>query len=79
MNLYMISQDVNDNYDTYDGAVVAADNPLSAQAMHPSGFNKDFTFSNYEWCNIQDVKVELIGKAKSGTKAGVILASFKAG
>ena len=79
MNLYLISNVVNGGYDTYDSAVVAAENPLSAQATHPSGCEGEFNNYNHTWCNIQDVKVELIGKAKAGTKAGVILASFKAG
>ena len=81
MNLYMIYQIENNNYDTYDGAVVAAENPLSAQAVHPNGSDEGFNtrWPDHSWCNIQDVKVELIGKAKAGTKAGVICASFNAG
>ena len=79
MNLYTIYQTVNSDYDTYDSAVVAAENPLSAQATHPSGRDEEYNCYNGSWCNIQDVKVELIGKAKAGTKVGVIVASFNAG
>jgi hypothetical protein len=79
MNLYLIYQTKNTDYDTYDSAVVAAENPLSAQATHPSGREGEFNDYNHTWCNIQDVKVELLGKAKKGTKAGIIVVSFNAG
>jgi hypothetical protein len=38
MNLYLISQDSNDGYDTYDCAVVAATSPEDARKIHPSSF-----------------------------------------
>ena len=79
MNLYLIYQTVNDDYDTYDSAVVAAENPLSAQATHPCGYVQSPRWTDHSWCNVQDVKVDLLGKAKAGTKAGVICASFNAG
>jgi hypothetical protein len=81
MNLYTIYQTVNSDYDTFDSAVVAAENPLSAQATHPNGEDAEFNarWTDHSWCNIQDVEVTLLGKAKAGTKAGVICASFNAG
>ncbi len=75
MNLYLISQDVNTEYDTYDAAVVAAASEKSAQKKHPGGGGSDFG----SWATPEKVKVKLIGKAVRGTKAGVILASFNAG
>lgn len=36
MNLYLISQDQNSDYDTYDSAVVAANNEDEARYTHPS-------------------------------------------
>ena len=36
MNLYLISQDHNDDYDTYDSAVVAAENEDAARETHPN-------------------------------------------
>lgn len=36
MNLYLISQDKNNDYDTYDSAVVAAKSPQDAKEIHPS-------------------------------------------
>jgi len=38
MKLYRISQDKNDGYDTYDSAVVAAENENEAKLIHPSSF-----------------------------------------
>ena len=35
MNLYRISQDINNNYDTYDSAIVAASSEESARRIHP--------------------------------------------
>lgn len=48
--------------------------------IHPSGEQwdgKETMFS--DWTIAENVKVEYIGEAKSGTKRGVICASFNAG
>lgn len=37
MNLYLISQNDNRGYDTYDSAVVAAESEAQARAIHPNG------------------------------------------
>ena len=74
MNLYLISQRVNNDYDTYDSAVVCAKNKKEAQNIHPSGFKCNLT-----WCSSENVLVELIGQSKKGLKKGVIVASFNAG
>lgn len=73
MKLWKISQDVNNNYDTFDSAVVAAETKKEARSIHPSDG------SDYGWCDIKDVKVYCIGEAEKGTKKGVICASFNAG
>jgi hypothetical protein len=79
MNLYLIYQTENVDYDIYDSAVVAAECGLQAQATHPSGFDGCFQDHDSNWCHAADVKVTLLGKAKAGTKAGVICSSFNAG
>ena len=73
MNLYLISQNVNVNYDTYDSAVVCADNEDEARMIHPaSGYQfasadcikwdgEDVKWST--WCAAKDVKVNFIGTA----------------
>lgn len=74
MKLFIISQDTNTDYDTYDSAVVCADNEEEAKKITPA---EAFPGT---WCaDINDVKVEYIGEAKEGTKKGVILSSFNAG
>lgn len=73
MKLFRISQDVNDEYDTYDSAIVAAQTKKEAQHT-PIGHD-----NSYEWASPADVNVEYLGMAKRGTKKGVILTSFNAG
>lgn len=81
MNLYKLTQSVNNDYDTYDSAVVAAKTEEDAKFIHPSGrrfITKDDYFG--DWVKkVEDIKAELIGKAVKGTEAGVIVASFNAG
>ena len=81
MNLYLIYQKVNANYDTYDSAVVAAASEEEAKWIHPEDYKFwDGEASEYSsWCNVKDVKVDKIGLAKPYTKKGIILASFNAG
>lgn len=80
-NLYLISQKVNINYDTYDSAVVCAESKTKAKMMHPSGnLGWDGTTSSWDsWCDSEDVKVELIGKANKNLTIGVVCSSFNAG
>ena len=79
MRLFLISQDVNNDYDTYEGAIVAAENENEARNIHPSGNSKAFNSSYNTWCDPEHVQVIQIGLASPGTKSGVILSSFKAG
>lgn len=82
MNLYLLSQDVNNEYDTYDSAVVAALSEDEARMIHPRNYSEpwDGTMEEYStWCNASDVRVTLIGVALESQEAGVILASFNAG
>ena len=79
MNLYKISQTVNNHWDTYDSAIVAAESKEIARSIHPSHCKGLQEWNNYGWCAKEDVKVKLIGTAIKGTKTGVILASFNAG
>ena len=81
MKLYLISQDSNMEYDTYDSAVVCADTPEQARLTHPNGC--DDWEGEHEiygpWCDAKDVNVEEIGLAHPNMVKGVIMASFKAG
>jgi hypothetical protein len=47
MNLYLISQDKVDGYDTYSDAVVSAKSAIDARKIHPCGFVTHI--SNGKW------------------------------
>ena len=80
MKLWLISQDANSGYDTFDALVVAAKTEGAARLLHPEGVDADWDYTYTAWCRTPDqVEVELIGNAKPGTKEGIILASFNAG
>ena len=74
MKLYVLSQDTNNNYDTFDSAVVAAKNETDAR-------NTQVGYASLcnTWVPPDDVTVRRIGTATKGTEAGVIVASFNAG
>ncbi len=81
MNLYLLTQDVNDDWDTYQGAVVAAESEDEARNIHPSGNldEKAWNPRRQDWCRREQVQVEYIGVAKEGTERGVILTDYKSG
>lgn len=84
MNLYLISQNVNTDWDTYDFAVVAAESASLAQRTYPGVYlPRDWPESSYddldEWTSPANVHVKYIGEAAYDIAAGVICASFKAG
>jgi hypothetical protein len=83
MNIYLITQNVNNNYDTYDSAVVAAATEQEAKEVNP-GWNgprwwEDENRCSYSsWASHPDqVEAELIGTTDHAP--GVILSSFNAG
>jgi hypothetical protein len=80
MNLYLISQTDRNDYDTYDSAVVAAENEEDARKIHPGEYEEWTTHSYRTWASSPDlVTVRLIGQAAPGIETGVVLASFNAG
>ena len=80
MKLWRISQKVNNDYDSYDSAIVAAVSKKDAKAIHPNGSACEENATDfYCWCALSDVEVEYIGVAAKSIKRGVILASFNAG
>jgi hypothetical protein len=80
MKLWKISQDKNNDLDTYDSAVVAADTESEAKMMNPLN-GKDIKPEPYSsWVgDPTDVQCEYIGEAKNGTQKGVVCASYNAG
>ena len=86
MKLWLIIQRENNDYDTYDEAVVAAETDEEARHMNPeNGCRMDWANVSARaykgcWCTSPDaVLVRYLGEAKEGTEAGVISASFNAG
>lgn len=83
MNLYILSQSVNNDYYTFDAALVCAESEAEARKIHPYGCDtSDPTTPKYikeAWVEMKDVHVTLIGVANPGVPKGVILASFNAG
>lgn len=79
MKLWLISQNENNGYDTYDSAVVAAETEELARITMPSDY-EEFGREYGAWCSGPEmVKVELLGDAAPNITAGVICASFNAG
>lgn len=80
MKIYKISQDVNKDYDTYDSAVVYAENEEEAKSIHPNCSILNSTYDYIQtWALPENVKVEYLGENPNVTGTYVILASFNAG
>ena len=79
MKLWLLTQDKNTDYDTFDSMIVAANTKCEARKIGPYGdITKGTTCSGWVR-DPKDVKVEYLGMAKRGTKCGIVLASFNAG
>ena len=81
MKLFLIKQDQNTDYDTYDSAVVAAPDEETAKKMDPgTGKPVEKWNANYSsWCNGPEyVTVRYLGEAVD-VEQGVVCASFNAG
>uniref|UniRef100_A0A6M3K9T3 Uncharacterized protein n=1 Tax=viral metagenome TaxID=1070528 RepID=A0A6M3K9T3_9ZZZZ len=84
MKLYRISQEVNNDYDTYDSAVVCAESESEARIIVPGGEDIEFGGEKEYWMNNvwtvpESVSVEYLGEARPDLPKGVVLASFNAG
>ena len=83
LKLYLITQGKRTGYDTYDSAVVAAENAEIAANIHPSDgapLNEyDHEYDGTWVTDASQVTVTLIGTAAKNVQAGVICASFNAG
>lgn len=76
MNIYKISQTVNNSYDTYDSAIVIAKTKEDARQISPDGWGGTFP----TWAYMpRAVQVECVGKALKGSVTGIVLASYRAG
>jgi hypothetical protein len=91
--LYLLTQDFNRGYDTFDSCVVCADSEEAAKQIHPRGA----IYVESRWCEEdrymvwggwgdndwafkpEQVTVVRIGVADESTAIGVVCASFNAG
>lgn len=79
MKIYKIWQTVNNDYDTYDGFVVYANNEDEAKQIQPLNIENDIHYRT-DWVNkVEDIQIEYLGEAKEDADVGIILSSFNAG
>jgi hypothetical protein len=80
MKLFLISQDQNNDYDTYDSAVVAAPDEETAKQMNPANGKPVDEWERNTWCNgPEHVTVRYLGDAVGDVEQDVVCASFNAG
>lgn len=83
MNLYLISQDVNTDWDSYDLAVVIAESKDDARTIHPGGSHYESHpykgYYSYSWTDQENVQVKFLGVADKSLSRGVVCASFNGG
>lgn len=81
LQLFLISQEQNGDYDVFDSAVVAAYDAETARNMNPRDGNAmDWDGASDEWCrSVSDVSVRFLGNAHDDVEPGVICSSFNAG
>jgi hypothetical protein len=80
MKLYLLKQNDNNNYDTYDSCLVCAENEADARTIDPNGneFKEGARYN--EWALSKDsITCEEIGEANDKQERGVVIASFNAG
>lgn len=82
MKIYLLSQDDNNDYDTYDSIIVCAENEQDARTIAPNGevFIEKEGVGYTSWARkAENIKCEEIGTANENQKRGVVLSSFNAG
>jgi|WetSurMetagenome_2_1015567.scaffolds.fasta_scaffold67863_3 hypothetical protein len=80
LKLYLLTQDEEIGYDTFDSCIVAAKDENEAKQYHPSGRLNDREDNWGDWPTNKDVITCIeIGKANKEQQVGVIIASFNAG
>ena len=77
MNIYLLTQNDNRGYDTYDSCVVYAESEDAARLILPSEYAE---FGGGDWASSPEgVEVQYLGATGNVADPGVILASFNAG
>ena len=85
VNLYLLEQEENGDYDTFDSIVVCAKSAKEARKIHPRG---DWSFKDADklltahsgWCSSPSAVVcTLLGKADKSVVPGIVHTSYRAG
>jgi hypothetical protein len=80
MKLYLLTQNDNNDYDTYDSVLVCAKDEADARTIPPNG---DVFEENQQWSGwaikASSIDCEEIGKANNKQERGVIISSYNAG
>ncbi len=85
MYLYRIFQKVNNNYDTFDSAIVCAPDAEAARFIHPADYGTDEWWTweprpYSSWVPLDQVQVKYIGIAAPDIPSpSVVCASYNAG
>ena len=77
MKLYLLEQNDNDDYNTYDSCLVCAENEADARTIVPNGneFKENERWSSWALSK-ESIICKEIGNANDKQKRGVIIASF---
>ncbi len=91
LNLYLLTQNTNRGYDTFDSCIVAAPDEAMARLLHPRGDRywngREWAWvdgtpgytSEAGWTDPDNVTVEHVGVTLADRPVGVLCASFNAG
>lgn len=83
--IFLVKQDYNDDYDTYDSFVIACDDADQAKNTNPYGvvfkhnLEWDYDFVGSTWVHPDNVSVELVGITDLYSENTIICSSFNAG
>jgi len=85
MNIYHLSQEENEGWDTFSDCVVVAENETEARNVHPgAGYEPEWwtqkRFQHGTWATKpENIRVVCIGTANADQERDVVCASFHAG
>ena len=80
MKLYLLHQNDNNNYDTYDSILVCAENEAEAKTITLTGHLFEESEEYTEWARkASAITCKEIGEANGEQTRGVIIASYNAG
>jgi hypothetical protein len=84
LSLFLVSQNKNNNYDTYDSFVIACEDKDVARHANPKDgaamTEEDWSYPYSSWCSSpRHVKVTYLGAADPSVKRGIVCKSFNPG